>query len=156
MDHKELPDRERSDATIKLLANLRKNLLSDHISTARVSASHLARLQEDGLLILNEVLFGNYSRTAKKAAAYGLRKMKGRMKKMALEVLENGVKSRDYTTKAACIKSLALMKAVTAEKFVVQENSKADSRKIIDIPSKGSNPTKLFEKRRLADDKQDG
>jgi hypothetical protein len=151
-----LPERERDEATIKFLIKLQKNLLSDHISTARVSAFHLARLQEDGLFILNEVLFGNYSRTAKKAAAYGLRKMQGRMKKMVLEVLEKGVRSRDSTTKAACIKSLELMRAVTAEKKEKQEKLKSGRRKIREIAPNRSKPTKSFEKSRLTDDKQDG
>jgi hypothetical protein len=84
-------------------------LLSNDISTARVAASKLAYKQEDGLTILTEALFGNYQRTTKKAAAYGLRRMKGRMHKLAVEVLERGLKHRDRTTKAACIKSLALI-----------------------------------------------
>jgi hypothetical protein len=124
-----LPERERDEATIKFLIKLQKNLLSDHISTARVSAFHLARLQEDGLFILNEVLFGNYSRTAKKAAAYGLRKMQGRMKKMVLEVLEKGVRSRDSTTKAACIKSLELKKGEAGEIKIRQKENQGNSAK---------------------------
>jgi hypothetical protein len=71
---------------------------------------NLAWKQEDGLAILTEALFGNYPRTAKKAAAYGLRSTNGRMRIMALEVLEQGLKHRDRTTKAACVKSISLMK----------------------------------------------
>jgi hypothetical protein len=156
MDEIKLPDRERDEATIKLLIKLQKNLLSDHVSTARVSAFHLAWLQEDGLFILKEVMFGNYSRTAKKAAAYGLRKMQGRMKKLALEVLENGVKSRDYTTQAACIKSLELMEAVTAEKKEKQEKLKAKRRKIMELPPKSNKSTESFEKRSSHRSKREG
>jgi hypothetical protein len=78
-------------------------------------------MQEDGLAILTETLLGDYSRTTKKAAAYGLRSMKGRMKKMASEVLEQGLKHRDRTTKAACVKALFLMKGI-------QEVRKPDKR----------------------------
>ena len=100
---------ERDEASIALLKGLRQKLLSTNISTARVAASNLAYKQEDGLTILTEILFGDYPRTAKKAAAYGLRKMKGRMQKMALDVLKQGLQHRDRTTKAACIKSISLM-----------------------------------------------
>jgi hypothetical protein len=44
-------------------------------------------MQEDGFEILKEALFGGASRTAKGAAAYGLRKMRGRMRKQAFELL---------------------------------------------------------------------
>jgi len=71
---------------------------------------NLSWKQEDGLAILTEALFGSYPRTAKKAAAYGLRSTNGRMRKMASEVLNQGLKHRDRTTKAACIKSISLMK----------------------------------------------
>ena len=91
-------------------------MLSDDISTARLAASNLSWKQEDGLAILTEALFGNYPRTAKKAAAYGLRSMNGRMQKMALEVLKQGLKHRDRTTKAACVKSISLMKGQVSGK----------------------------------------
>jgi hypothetical protein len=83
-------------------------------------------MQEDGLAILTETLMGNYSRTTKKAAAYGLRSMKGRMKKLALEVLEQGLRHRDRTTKAACVKALSLIKNGARKKDASQ--SKPDSK----------------------------
>jgi hypothetical protein len=95
---------------VELLRKLREKLLSGSISTARVAALNLSWKQEDGLAILKEALFGDYPRTAKKAAAYGLRSMNGRMRKMASEVLEQGLRHRDRTTKAACVKSISLMK----------------------------------------------
>ncbi len=101
---------QRNEASVELLRKLREKLLSDNISTARLAASNLSWKQEDGLTILTEALFGNYPRTAKKAAAYGLRRMKGRMHKMASEVLEQGLRHRNRTTKAACVKSISLMK----------------------------------------------
>jgi hypothetical protein len=105
----------RDEASIALLKSLREKLLSKSISTARVAASNLAWKQDDGLTILSEALFGDYPRTTKKAAAYGLRKMQGRMKKLALEVLQKGLQSRDRTTKAACIKCLSLMEGQKEE-----------------------------------------
>jgi hypothetical protein len=104
------PQRQRDAASVELLRKLREKLLSGNISTARVAALNLSWKQEDGLAILKEALFGNYPRTAKKAAAYGLRSMNGRMQKMASEVLEQGLRHRDRTTKAACVKSISLMK----------------------------------------------
>jgi hypothetical protein len=109
-DNKKSPQRERDEASVELLRKLRGELLSNDITTSRLAAFNLSWKQEDGLAILKEALFGDYPRTAKKAAAYGLRSMKGRMQKMALEVLEQGLKHRDRTTKAACVKSLSLMK----------------------------------------------
>ncbi|NQT00443.1 MAG: hypothetical protein HQ580_00315, partial [Planctomycetes bacterium] len=103
-------------AAIELLRQLTRKLCSNDITTARLAAFNLSWMQEDGLAIFTETLMGNYSRTTKKAAAYGLRSMKGRMKKLAVEVLEQGLKHRDRTTKAACVKALSLMKGGTPKK----------------------------------------
>ena len=116
LNSKKSSQRKRDQATIELLKKLREQMLSGDISIARKAAFNLSWKQEDGLAILTEVLFGKYPRTAKKAAAYGLRSMKGRMQKMALEVQEQGLKHRDRTTKAVCIKSLFLMKGETPKK----------------------------------------
>jgi len=108
--------REKDQAAIELLRQLTRKLCSNDITTARLAAFNLSWMQEDGLAILTQVLLGDFSRTSKKAAAYGLRSMKGRMRKMALEVLEQGLKQRDRTTKAACVKALSLMKSGAAKK----------------------------------------
>jgi len=108
--------KEKDEASIELLRQLTRKLCSSDISTARLAAFNLSWMQEDGLAILTETLLGNFSRTTKKAAAYGLRSMKGRMKKMASEVLEQGLKHRDRTTKAACVKALFLMKGGAPKK----------------------------------------
>ncbi len=107
---------EKDEASIELLRQLTRKLCSSDISTARQAAFNMSWMQEDGLAILTETLLGNYSRTTQKAAAYGLRSMKGRMRKMASEVLEQGLKHRDRTTKAACVKALFLMKGGTPKK----------------------------------------
>ena len=112
----ECSDQEKIDAAVELLKELKKKLYSDNITIARLAAHKLSWMQEDGLAILREALFGSHPRTAKKAAAYGLRSMKGRMKKLASEILEEGSKHRNTTTKAVCEKALFLMKGGVPEK----------------------------------------
>ncbi len=75
--------REKDEAAVALLAQLREKLHSEEISLARKAAYNLSWMQEDGLDILVEALLGGFSRDTKKAAAYGLRSMNGRMRKLA-------------------------------------------------------------------------
>jgi hypothetical protein len=128
--------REKDEASIELLRQLTRKLCSNDITTARLAAFNLSWMQEDGLAILTEVLLGDFSRTTKKAAAYGLRSMKGRMKKMATEVLEQGLKHRDRTTKAVCVKALALMKGTARKKGGSPENLKSGKSRIEEIQNK--------------------
>ena len=109
-DEQKSSGQAKDEASIERLRQLTRKLCSNDITTARLAAFNLSWMQEDGLAILEKILFGDFSRTTKKAAAYGLRSMKGRMKKSATEVLERGRKNRDRTTKAACIKALSLLK----------------------------------------------
>jgi hypothetical protein len=120
-------------------------LLSDNISTARLAASNLSWKQEDGLAILTEALFGSYPRTAKKAAAYGLRSMNGRMRKLALEVLQQGLKHRDRTTKAACIKSISLMKGGASGKAASHTQPASGRQRIREITKRNGINTKSSE-----------
>lgn len=139
-------DRVRDAATIELLKNLRAKLFSENISIARVAAYNLSWLQEDGLTILKEALFGDYSKTVKKAAAYGLRNMKGRMKKLAIEVLEQGQKNSDRVTREACAKSLYLIQTKPAPKS--KSAGKPRSRQAIrEIPNKNRTPQKRHDKK---------
>jgi hypothetical protein len=103
-------ERERDPATIEKLKQLRQRLMSDNISYARVAAFQLSWLQEDGMAVLQEALFGNYPQTAKKAAAYGIRSMRGRMKKVAVEVLEKGIAHQDKLTREVSKTSLGLLR----------------------------------------------
>lgn len=105
----ELSEREKQEAAIRLLRKLGEQLQSADASTRRRAAYNLSWMQEDGLQILKGVLFGNFQITAKNASAYGLRKMRGRMKKMALEVLDQGLKHRDRSTKQVCRNALQLL-----------------------------------------------
>jgi len=109
-DKTELSDREKREAALQRLRQLREKLFSKDISTARLAGFNLSWMQEDGLAILKEALFGDYSKTTKKAAAYGLRSMHGRMKKMGAEALEQGREHSDPVTREACAKSLAILK----------------------------------------------
>lgn len=118
----ELSDQEKHEAALEALKKLKDRLVSGDISNARLAAFKLAWMQEDGLVILKEVLLGNYQRTAKKSSAYGLRSMNGRMKKLGRAVLEEGLKHRNRTTKAACVKAIFLMNGGTPEKNGSREN----------------------------------
>jgi len=108
--------REKDQAAIERLAELREKLHTEDVSVARKAAFHLSWMQEDGLDILKEALFGNFSRTTKLAAGYGLRSMNGRMRKMAEEVFTEGLTRSSRSTKETCAKSLLLMKQSPAEK----------------------------------------
>jgi hypothetical protein len=101
--------REKDQASIELLEKLRGQLYSSNPSIRRQAAFHLSWMQEDGLEILREALFGGFPATAKNAAAYGLRKMRGRMKKMSMEVLEQGLRQPDSAAREICRRALLLM-----------------------------------------------
>ena len=104
-----LSERQKQEAAIRLLRKLGEQLQSSDASTRRRAAYNLSWMQEDGLTILKGVLCGNFHVTAKNAAAYGLRNMRGRMKKVALEVLDQGLKHSDRSTKQVCRNALQLL-----------------------------------------------
>jgi hypothetical protein len=139
LDDNKTTERQRDAATIELLKKLREKLLSDNISNARQGAFNLSWKQEDGLAILKEVLFGNYPRTAKKAAAYGLRSMKGRMHKLAVEVHEQGLKHSNRTTQAVCIKSISIMKGEVPKASGAGEKTRSGRRNIRGIRINNAN-----------------
>ena len=92
-------------------------------------------LQEDGLDILKNVLYGNFSVTSKNASAYGLRKMQGRMKKMAYVVLMEGLKRQDGTTSEICRNALLLLGHTIPPEFLPKRRMMKKSR-IREIPYK--------------------
>jgi hypothetical protein len=102
--------REKDEASIELLDKLREQLYSSNISTVRQSAFRLSWMQEDGLDILREALLSDTPRRAKSAAAYGLRKMRGRMKKRAEETLAEGATSPDRGTADIARNALLVIK----------------------------------------------
>ncbi|OHB74866.1 MAG: hypothetical protein A2Z25_08425 [Planctomycetes bacterium RBG_16_55_9] len=108
-ERRKLTGREKDEAAIKLLEKLRDQLHSSDASNRRRAAFNLSWLQEDGLELLKNALFGSGPVTTKNAAAYGLRKMRGRMKKLAIEILKQGLKERDSSTREVCRHALRLM-----------------------------------------------
>ena len=99
--------REKDEDSIKLLEKLREQLYSQHASNRRQAAFNLSWMQEDGLEILANALLGDSHVTTKNAAAYGLRNMRGRMKKMALEVLQGGLQLQNKDIRTVCKNALA-------------------------------------------------
>jgi hypothetical protein len=134
-ERKELSGREKEEAAIKLLEKLRGQLHSSDASNRRRAAFNLSWMQEDGLEILKGALFGDFSVTTKNAAAYGLRKMRGRMKKMALEVLKQGLKRRDSSTREVCTNALQLLGQEVPEGSASRGQAGKKSR-IKEIPKK--------------------
>ena len=110
LSKREPSGREKNQETIELLEKLREKVYTENSSVARHAAFNLSWMQEDGFEILKEALYGNGNRTAKSAAAYGLRKMRGRMRKMAMTLLEEGLKHSSDGTRQTCAKALQLLK----------------------------------------------
>ena len=115
LEKRQASGREKDEAAVKLLAKLREQLYSSNISTVRQSAFNLSWMQEDGLEILKEALFGDSPRRTKGAAAYGLRKMRGRMKKPAEAALTEGVNHPDKATAQVCRNALLVAKRQQAQ-----------------------------------------
>ena len=108
-ERRKVSDREQDEAATRRLGKLREQLHSSDASSRRRAAFNLSWMQEDGLEILKGALFDDFAVTTKNAAAYGLRKMRGRMMKMALEVLRKGLKRRDSSTREVCTNALQLL-----------------------------------------------
>ncbi|MEN8127307.1 MAG: hypothetical protein ABFR90_05815 [Planctomycetota bacterium] len=142
-------ERVRDEATIEKLKQLRQKLMSSDISRARVAGFQLSWLQEDGMAVLQEALFGDYSQTTKRAAAYGLRSMRGRMKKAAVEVLEKGVAHQNSTTREVSKTSLGLMRGEIVikppkRKFKKHGQRPHSKRNIRSIPSESNGNSKSY------------
>lgn len=141
--------REKDEAAVELLAQLREKLHCEDISKARKAAYNLSWMQEDGLDILTEALFGNFPRTTKKAAAYGLRSMHGRMQKMAEEVLTQGLTHSNRISKEACAKALLLMKGGASKKKTGSYGKRGSGRtRIREIRRRGGARTQSLRRSR--------
>jgi len=125
---RKISGREKDEASVELLDKLQGQLHSTNASIRRRAAYNLSWMQEDGLDILKSVLFGNYSVTAKNASSYGLRKMQGRMKKKALEVLMEGLKKQDNPTSDICRNALLLLRHVIPAEFLPKKKAVKKSR----------------------------
>lgn len=117
MEKRQPSGREKDEAAVKLLAQLRERLYCDNSSVARRAAFNLSWMQEDGLDILQETLLSNASHRAKSAAAYGLRSMHGRMKKLSQAVLEEGAKDSNRETRQVCRSALDLLGKPKSERI---------------------------------------
>ncbi|MHC4645736.1 MAG: hypothetical protein ACYTBJ_09535 [Planctomycetota bacterium] len=126
--------REKDEASIELLEKLRQQLYSDDSSVRRCAAYNLSWMQEDGLDILKEALFGDFPRFVKHAAAYGIRSMRGRMKKKAREVFEQGQSRRDRDTRQICKNELLPKEAKAARKANKHKKVRVQIR---EIPARG-------------------
>jgi len=107
---------EDNEGSKNLLERLREQLYSSNGSIRRQAGFNLSWMQEDGLEILKASLFGDSPTATKNAAAYGLRKMRGRMKKMALETLTEGLQHQNSSVRDVCNKALSLMGEITPQK----------------------------------------
>jgi hypothetical protein len=128
--------REKDEASIKLLSQLREKLYSEHSGTARRAAFNLSWMQDDGLDILKEAMFSRTTRNTKSAAAYGLRKMRGRMQKAALELLSNGAKNPDRNIAIVCENALMVLKGISPPKTYSEQKRTAGRFEIRHIPAK--------------------
>lgn len=144
--------REKDEASIKLLAKLREQFYSSNISTVRQSAFNLSWMQEDGLDILKEGLLGDTPRRVKSAAAYGLRKMRGRMRKKAEEVLVEGMSHSDPRTAEIARNGLiVLKKGKGAGKRPFRPRPRGGKFEIKEIPDQGR-PRRQPQRGRRPDD----
>lgn len=129
--------REKDEASLRLLEKLQDQLHSQHASGRRQAAFNLSWMQEDGLDILKKALFGDFPITTKNAAAYGLRKMRGRMKKIALEVLREGIEHTNSNTREVCRTALLRLEGKLEQKPVSKGRANKSRFEIKDIRRTG-------------------
>ncbi|MFC1652576.1 hypothetical protein ACFL3F_02545 [Planctomycetota bacterium] len=101
--------REIDEESVELLEKLREQLYLSNLTVMRQTAFNLSWMQEDGLEILEEAIFSDSSRKTKVAAAYGLRKMRGRMRKPARDLLEKGAKDTKSGIAFVCKNALSVL-----------------------------------------------
>jgi hypothetical protein len=133
---RKLSGREKNEASIRLLEQLREKLYSVNLSTARRAAHNLSWMQEDGLEILREALLSNASGTTKNAAGYGLRKTQGRMKKATLTVLRQGLLYPNSITRDICKKALQMLGAPAHVQSLSATEQTVGKFEIREIPNK--------------------
>lgn len=147
---RKLSGREKDEAAVQLLEKLREQLHGGNLTVVRQTAFHLSWLQEDGMEILKEaLLLPESSRKTKNAASYGLRKMRGRMSKPALTILQQGAEGSDPIIAKICKNALDVYHNKSHKprrgKF---RKKRAPKFEIRDIPS--GNARKTNRSRRIA------
>ena len=138
LERRPLSGREKDAESAELLEKLRAKLHCDNISVARRAAYNLSWMQEDGLDILKEALYSETGRITKTAAAYGLRNMRGRMKKMALECLQQGCQYPNRRVQEASERALALLERRKTGQSVPSRSAKRGKFKVREIPAKNA------------------
>ena len=137
LDRRKPSGREKDERSIRVLQQLREKLYSEHVPTARRAAFNLSWMQEDGLDILKQALFSGAARRTKAAATYGLRKMQGRMKKMALDLLQQGLEGSNRNTQVVCQHALALLNEKGDQKSRSGKAARIGRVRIREIPNRG-------------------
>lgn len=132
-----LSSQEEGKSSAKLLERLGEQLNSSNASIRRQAAFNLSWMQEDGLEVLKGALFSSGATRTKNAAAYGLRNMRGRMKKMAFDVLRQGLEQRDSATREVCKHALRLVGEDIGESPSARKTGKP---RIKEIPGKRTPP----------------
>jgi len=154
VEKRKVSGRETSEAATKLLEKLRERLFFGDASARRCAAFKLSWMQEDGLDILKEILFKNDTPiTAKYAAGYGLRSMNGRMKKMALEVITEGLSHPGSSVREVCSHTLRLLTDRAEGRAPLRAETRASPRRMVlsgasriairDIPRRSPSSTRL-------------
>ncbi len=128
-------DEQKGEDSKKLLRRLREQLHSSNGSIRRQAGFNLSWLQEDGLEVLKGSLFGDSPITTKTAAAYGLRKVHGRMKKMALDIFKQGREHQQGSVREVCTKALILLGEIKPEKTPAKKAA-AGKLRIREIPAR--------------------
>ncbi|MBA7536947.1 hypothetical protein ES705_29213 [subsurface metagenome] len=112
---------ERKPHYLKNLKKYRAGLRSYIPGHRRIAAYWFSYMQEDGLKELKDVLFDEKTTEGmKRDAGYGLRSMRGQMKKLALKVLEKGFHHTNESVSRASLHSLLLMKGTIADETLIE------------------------------------
>jgi len=135
---RKISGREKDEAAIELLATLREQLHSTNTTVARQTAFNLSWLQEDGFDILKEALHLSKSKRTKNAATYGLRKMRGRMAKPGLALIEEGAEGDDPVTAEICKSALDVYHNRHKPKRYTPPKKRSARFEIRDLPPRGS------------------
>ncbi|MCP4456191.1 MAG: hypothetical protein GY809_32435 [Planctomycetes bacterium] len=135
---RKLSGREKDEAAIELLVTLREQLHSTNTTVARQTAFNLSWLQEDGFDILKEALFLTKSKRTKNAATYGLRKMRGRMSKPGLSLIEQGAEGDDPVTAEICKSALDVYHNRHKPRRPVPQKRRTSRIEIREVPPRGS------------------
>jgi hypothetical protein len=138
LERRPLSGREKDEESAELLEKLRAKLHCDNISVARRAAYNLSWMQEDGLDVLKEALYSETGRVTKTAAAYGLRNMRGRMRKMAFECLQQGCQYPNRSVRDASERALALLERKKTGQPASTGSARRSKFKVREVPTRNA------------------